>query len=76
MAPHAHDTLFHNLAKRVASEPEQAVRVQTAQGDDLVVLDRQRYTDLLTKALAWEGLTRDDPPTRMDPDGFLDLLNS
>jgi hypothetical protein len=75
MSTQPHDTLFHNLAKRVASEPEQAVRVQTQQGDDLIVLDRQRYTDLLAKALAWDGLTRDDPPTRMDPDAFLDMLN-
>lgn len=74
MAPH--DTLFHAIGQRLATEPEQAVRIQTAQGDDLIVLDRARYQELLTKALAWDGLARDEAPTLLDPDGFLGMFET
>lgn len=74
MAPH--DTLFHAIGQRLSTESEKAVRIQTAQGDDLIVLDRVRYEDLLTKALAWDGLARDEAPTRLDPDGFLGMFDT
>lgn len=71
MAPH--DTLFHDIAQRLSTEPEQAVRIQTPQGDDLIVLDRARYQDLLTQTLAWDGLARDEAPLP-DPERHRKIL--